>query len=99
MRFSRLPPQPIFAKRFQPRQRFAVLSPSSRFFARDDVVEMTDRKAFDLNFPLPRILEPFDAIRGKNEVEIERAVLELHKILAPLDMFGLLISEREAEFP
>src|SRR5438128_10958723 len=46
----------------------------------------------------PRILEPFDTVRCKDNVEVERAVLELHEILAAQNLGRLLVRECKAQF-
>jgi len=54
-------------------------------------------KALDLDVPLPRVVEGFNAVGGEDEVQVERAVLGLHEILAALDISSLLIGEGKSE--
>ena len=49
--------------------------------------------------PSPGICEPLDSVRGKDEVQVEWAVLELDEVLATLDLFRLGIAEIELEIP
>src|SRR5262249_40094753 len=67
------------------------------FLAGDDVVEVADGEPFHLDAPLPGVGEALDAVRREDEVEIERPVLELHEVLAALDLRGLLVGQFEAE--
>ena len=89
-------PHPILAEGAQSRQRFAVSGTICRNLAGDDVVRVANVETFHLDVPPPRILETLDAVRREYQVEIERAILELDKILAPLDLGDLLAGQREA---
>ena len=91
-------PQPILAKRSQAGQRFAILLPIRCRLAGDDVVNVADGKAFDLDVATPRILEPFDAVGCEDQVNVKRAVFELDEILAAQDFGRLLVRERKAQF-
>ena len=62
------------------------------FLAGYNVVRMADRKAFYFNSSLPGILEPFNAIWRKNQIEIEWPILELHEVFATFDL-GRLLAE------
>ncbi len=77
---------PVVKECLQSRQALAVLGPVCSLLARDDVGRMAHRKPFNIDPSLPGILEPFDAIRGEYEIEIEGAVLELDEVLAALDL-------------
>lgn len=59
---------------------------------------MTDRKPLDVDPPTPSIVEALDAVRCEDQVEVERAVLELHEVLASRNLPGLLDIEREPQF-
>ena len=63
--------------------------PVRRTLARNNVVEMADGKTFDINSARPCVFKPLDAIRRKDQVKVEGAVLELNKILASPDLFIL----------
>ena len=60
---------------------------------------MADRKALHLDVPPPGIVEPFDSVRRKDQVEIEGTILELDEVLAALDFAGLLVRQGKAKFP
>src|SRR5262245_17248756 len=60
---------------------------------------MANGEALDLNPPLPGVLKPLDAIRGKDQVEIEGAILELHEVLTAVDLLGLLVAQGESQLP
>src|SRR5262245_59434528 len=92
-----VPLHPILAERPQPRQGLAVFRAAARFLAGDDVVELADGEALDLYAPPPGVGEALDAVRREDEVEVERPVLELHEILAALDLSRLLVVEGETE--
>ncbi len=57
---------------------------------------MADRKPLNFHVPLPRIRKPLNAIGRKNEVKIERSVLELHKILPAPDVRRFLLRKVKA---
>src|SRR5437667_8144676 len=81
---------PIVSKCSQARQDFAVFCAVGRFLAADDVVGVTDPKALDLDVSRPGFGESFDSVRREYEVYVERAVLELDKVLTPLDVLDLM---------
>ena len=59
---------------------------------------MTNRETFHFHPPSPGIVKPLDPIRGKDQVQIERSVLELDEIFSALDLGGLLGRKKETEF-
>jgi len=58
-------------------------------------VRMANREPLHLHSPLPGVFEAFDAVGREDEVEVERAVLELYEVLAPDDLLPL--GRREVE--
>ena len=64
--------------------------PVGRCFARDDIVDMADRKTFNIHPLFPRNAERLNPVGCENQVEIKRTVLELHEIFTPGDFSGLL---------
>ncbi len=89
--------QPIVTKALQTRKRLAVFHTICSRLAPDDVVGMTDHEPLDVYSTTPRIVETLDAVRSKDQIEIERAILELHEVFATLHVVGLGGSELEAE--
>ena len=59
---------------------------------------MADRKPLDVHAAAPRVIEALDSVGREYQVEIERPVLELDKILPALDLGRLLVGEPEADF-
>ena len=51
----------------------------------------------DLRSPTPRVLEPFDAVWREDEVNVERAVLQLDEVFAAPDLGGLLGCQFKAQ--
>ena len=89
-------PQPV-SKRLEPGQTLPILHPIGRHFARDDVVDVADRKAFHDHPSPPRILKPLDAIGSKDEVEVEGPIFQLDEVLAGTNLPGLGVVDREAD--
>ena len=58
---------------------------------------MAHRKTLHVHMAGPRVLEPLDAIRGEDQVEIEWAGANLDEILSALDVRSLRICQRERE--
>ena len=56
------------------RKTFAILDPIRGLLARNDVVQMTNGEALHINPALPRILETFDAIGSKHQVQIKGSI-------------------------
>jgi len=56
-----------------------------------------NHEARDLYVTLPGVFETFDTVRREHQIEVERAVLELHEILAALDLRLLRIGETKAQ--
>ena len=77
----------------QPRQRFSILLPAARLFAGDDVVDTANTKPFNLLVAAPSVFEAFDAIRRENQIDVERAILELDKVFAAFNISRLLPSD------
>ncbi len=77
---------PIFSERAQPLQRFSIFPSIGGHFARNDVIEATDRESFDLDSTLPSVIKPLDSIRRKDKVQIERAVLQLYEVPASFNV-------------
>ena len=50
-----------------------------------------------LHMAAPRVLESFDSVRGEDEIESERTILQLDKILAAFDLGYLRRVESKAE--
>src|SRR5207248_11644315 len=57
---------PICPKGTQPGKHFTIPSAIARCFAGDDVVNMTDRKAFNVDASFPSISDTFDSIRREH---------------------------------
>src|SRR5882672_2476859 len=72
---------PVFAERAQAGKGFAILLAVRGRLARNNVVNVTHGKAFDLNPPPPGVFEMFYPVRSEHEVKVEWAVFQLHKIL------------------
>jgi hypothetical protein len=89
--------EPIIAKGAQPREALAIFDAIRSGLAGDDVIRVTDWKAFHIDSPRPRVREAFDAVRGEHEIEIERARSDLNEILAALDLRRFRIGERERQ--
>jgi hypothetical protein len=66
-----------------------ILGAPRGFFAGDDVVGMTNLKSLDFHAPLPSVVESFDAVRCKNEIDVKRPILQLYEILAAFDLVCL----------
>jgi len=62
------------------------MSLASRFFAGNDVVNVADRESLYYNMTAARVLKTFDPIRCKYQIQVERAVLQLYKILPSLNL-------------
>jgi hypothetical protein len=92
-------PQQIFSEGTEPRKGLAVLLSIGGSFACNDIVDVTDGKAFDIDVPSPRIFKTFDAIGCEDQIEVERAVFELHEILAAPNFCRLFISQRKPQLP
>ena len=58
---------------------------------------MADGKAFDVHTSAIGILEPFDSVRSKDQIQSERAVLQLHKDLAPYDLCRLAVGQVKSQ--
>src|SRR4051794_41151375 len=58
---------------------------------------MADGKSFDIDVTRPGIVETFDSIRGEDQVEIKRAVLELNEILASDDLRRSIVGDLESQ--
>ena len=82
--------QPILAESSQAWQRFEVFLAAGGLFAGDDVVDVADRKPFHLDVPLPGVVESFDAVGSEDQINVERASLDLHEILAAFDLRDLI---------
>ena len=54
---------------------------------------MANGKPFDVHTSAIRILEPFDSVRSKDQNQIERAIFELDKVLAPHNLLRLAVSQ------
>jgi hypothetical protein len=85
-------PHPVFAEGSKPRERFAVFLSVGGGLAGDDVVWVANRKSLHFDVPLPRVREPFNTVWGKDQVEVEEAVLELASN-------GRRVAESNREFP
>ena len=89
---------PIVEKRGQTWERFAFFGAVGGDLARDDVGGMTDRKALDIDATSPRVDEPFDAVRGKDQIEVEGTVLQLDDAVPASDIGRLRGVESETQF-
>src|SRR5512145_2775981 len=59
---------------------------------------MTDWEPFHINVARPGIFKVFDAIGSKDEIQIKRSVLKLHKVFSPLNLPLLTRCQCEAQF-
>ncbi len=59
---------------------------------------MADREPIHFDVALPSIFEPTDAIGSKDQIKVERSILELDEILSSLDLSRLVPFKRESEF-
>ncbi|MBI1852827.1 MAG: hypothetical protein HYR85_21000 [Planctomycetes bacterium] len=82
-------------KRSQACKGLAILLSARRRFAGDNVVEVTDRKAVDVEMAAPGILESLERARCEHEIEIERSVSQLDEILATFDFMRLVFGQRK----
>src|SRR5208282_5468506 len=89
---------PVIPETAQPAEGFPILRAIRGNLAGDDVVRMADRKPVHHHTVAPGILEPLDPIGRKDQVQIERAVFQLDKILSALDLAGFRFGEQEAQF-
>ena len=85
-------PFPIVSKGSESRQRLSILRSIGRLFTGNNVIRMTNGKAIDLNSAGPGVAESFDAIGGKDKIQIKRAIFQLHEILASFDVLLSLSS-------
>ena len=88
---------PIFTESPQARQGLPVLLAVCGSLAGNDIIEMADGKTLDIDVALPGVFEALNAVRSKDQIEIEGAVFELNEILTPLNVPGLVVGEGEAE--
>ncbi|NBX30219.1 hypothetical protein EBR04_07255 [bacterium] len=58
---------------------------------------MAYRKSFDDHSATPGFFKVLDTIRRKDKVEVERAVLQLDKILAAANLGGLIVVDGKAD--
>jgi len=86
---------PVDTERFQPSDGFPIFSPIRGALAGDDIVQMANGETFYFDAPAPGILEIVDAIRRKDKIKIEGAVLQLNEILSPKHL--LLFGRRKRE--
>src|SRR6266542_3361806 len=91
-------PHPVLAEGTKAWQGLAILLPIRGGLARDNVVDVTDRKPFDFHAPAPGITKSLDTVRGEDEVEVKGTVLELDEIFPALDFRGLGLVKGEPEF-
>jgi hypothetical protein len=87
----------VLAEGLKPGQRLPVFGATCGGLARDDIVDVADRKALDLDVATPGIGEGLAAIRGEDEIEIEGAALELDEVLATRDLRRLWLGQLEAQ--
>src|SRR5947208_2125439 len=73
-------PHPVLAEGTKARQGLAILLPVCGGLARDNIVDVADRKPFDFHAPAPGVTKALDTVRGEYEVEIKGTVLELDEI-------------------
>ena len=73
------------------RKRLAISLAARCFFAGYDVINVANRKVFYVNMTLPGSFKRFDPVGRKYEIQVERTVLELHKIFATFNLARLLI--------
>src|SRR5437016_3425183 len=91
-------PHPVLAEGTKAWQGLAILLPVCGGLARDNIVDVADRKPFDLHAPAPGVTKALDTVRSKDKVEVKGTVLELDEILPAFDFRGLVLAEREPEF-
>src|SRR2546430_15867510 len=60
---------------------------------------MANGKVFDIDMTIPGIFKPSDPITRENEIKIERAEAELHKVFAAFNLTRLIIAWIESQFP
>ena len=77
---------PVLAEGQQARERIPIPLTVAGRLAGNDVVQMADGETLDLDAPLPGVFEALDPIRREDQVQIERPVFELDKVLAALDL-------------
>src|SRR5215207_1241554 len=87
----------MVAKGAQSRQGFAVFGAIRSALAGNDVVRMANGESLDLYAPIPRMCKTLDSVGSEDQVHIERAVLQLHEVLAAFDFLRLNLGQREAE--
>ena len=67
--------QPVFVESAESRKGLEVFLSIRDYLNGNDVVQVTNSKAFHLDMLTPGFLEPFDSVRGKDQIQIKWAVL------------------------
>jgi hypothetical protein len=88
---------PVLPKRAETGETLTVPDPVRGRLARDDVVYVTDGETLRVNVPAPGVRKTLDTIRREHKIKIKWAVLELHEVLAPHDLVGLVRAEGESQ--
>lgn len=91
--------KPVVSKRAQAGKHLPVARAVRSRLAGDDVVRMAHGKALHVNVAPPRLREALDPVGREHQIEVERTVLELHEVLATLDLRCLRLRQIEAELP
>ena len=53
----------------------------------------------DVDAAGPGVAEPIDPVRGKDQIQVEGAILELNEVLSPFDFRGLLRGQAKSQIP
>src|SRR5205814_1055559 len=79
---------PIVPEGFETPERLAILRPVGCLLAGNNVIGMTNGEPVDIDMPAPGFLEPFNSVRGEDQVKIEGPILQLHEILSAPNLAG-----------
>jgi hypothetical protein len=72
------------SKGSKPGQGLTVSHAVRSFFARDNVVDATNRESVNLSVAFPGVVKTLDSVRRKDDVKVKGTVLELNEVLARL---------------
>src|SRR2546430_16315003 len=91
-------PHPVLAERPEARQRLAILLPVRGGLARDNIVDVADRKPFDFHAPAPGVAQALDTVGREDDVQLEGTVLKLVEIFPALNFRGFVLAQCEPQF-
>src|SRR5881396_1934704 len=75
-------PKPILSEGAQAWKGFAIFLAVRGGFAGDNVIYVANGKSLHFDVAAPCVCKLFNAVGGKDEIEVERSVLQLDKIFA-----------------